>query len=130
LYQSPHSDADDNEIKLDDDGSDNSSKTNGLDSMENHLSRPGKSRLVVVGTGCVTPSLYQGGSGYALIILEELEHGHEESMIIFDCSKGLTTMLSCNCVVSFDRTKRIKSIWISHTHLDHYGGLPCLLLKL
>jgi ribonuclease BN (tRNA processing enzyme) len=128
----PPSCADDNEIELDeDDDSDNSMKANDSDIVENHMSCPGKSRLVVLGTGCATPSPYRGGSGYALIVSEEQEHGHqEESMFIVDCGEGLTAMLSRNCEAGFDWKKRIKGIWISHAHLDHYGGLPCLLRTL
>ncbi len=77
-------------------------------------------RLVVLGTGCATPSAYRGSSGYALVLPKD----DDDQIYLLDCGEGVSTMLSRNCG---DWKRRVRGIWISHSHLDHYGGLPNLL---
>jgi len=77
-------------------------------------------RLVVLGTGCATPSAYRGSSGYALVLPKD----DDDQIYLLDCGEGVSTMLSRNCG---DWKRRVRGIWISHAHLDHYGGLPTLL---
>jgi ribonuclease BN (tRNA processing enzyme) len=59
------------------------------------------------------------------------DHGCEEDggdqIYLLDCGEGVSTMLSRNCGHLNDWTRRVRGIWISHAHLDHYGGLPTLL---
>ena len=135
---------------------------NGVDDPNHHpeklntASRGHAPRLLVLGTGCATPSAYRGASGYALVlppandteptqrtsrqqycygntnISNEYQNQHREKddgdqIYLLDCGEGVSTMLSRNCGHIVDWTTKVRGIWISHAHLDHYGGLPTLL---
>ena len=138
--------SDDNEIDLEDE-TDSEKEEEVGDVSSGH-----GPRLVVLGTGCATPSAYRGSSGYALIlpsrkganqtychsINESSRNGNSglkdvhpasqgEEIYILDCGEGVSTMLSRNCGTMKDWRRQIRGIWISHAHLDHYGGLPTLL---
>jgi ribonuclease BN (tRNA processing enzyme) len=98
-------------------------------------------RLIVLGTGCATPSAYRGASAYALVVPSDddtkekpVEYGHHnhhnnhgDQIYLLDCGEGTSTMLSRNYGHINDWAQRIRGIWISHAHLDHYGGLPTIL---
>ena len=118
-------------------------------------------RLLVLGTGCATPSAYRGASGYALILPSSNQGGEfctvnqpycsggtggrfdpirrnstsrthdckkdSHEIYLLDCGEGVSTMLSRNSGHINDWVRRVRGIWISHAHLDHYGGLPTLL---
>jgi len=133
---------DENEIQLDDD-EDEIEREEGSGSLpvvsnivDDLSSVDDGPRLIVLGTGCATPSAYRGASGYALVLpaddgakkLGTYGHHHKESQIyILDCGEGVSTMLSRNCGRITDWAQRIRGIWVSHAHLDHYGGLPTML---
>eukprot|EP00980_Cylindrotheca_fusiformis_P006658 scaffold1390_cov138-Cylindrotheca_fusiformis.AAC.61 len=106
---------DENEISLDDDSDD-------LDE-EVRLCKP---QLVVLGTGCASPSAIRGASGYALIVPSEIHDDSTMEVFLLDCGEGVSTMLERTCQ-HIDWIHSIHGIWISHSHLDHYGGLPNLL---
>jgi ribonuclease BN (tRNA processing enzyme) len=117
--------------------------------------------MLVLGTGCASPSALRGASGYALVFPKKTDALHNGShtishhsqngrlradqgtaqnlnhVVLLDCGEGVTTMLSrhgggvgrdgCGDSSSMDQ---IVGIWISHAHLDHYGGLPTLIRAL
>ena len=84
--------------------------------------------LLVLGTGCASPSPRRGSSGYALF----LPNGNRHSLVgVVECGEGFVTNLSRHlpfqCTTVQEQLQSIRFIWISHAHLDHYGGLPSLL---
>ena len=97
--------------------------------------------LLVLGTGCASPSAIRGSSGYALLLpttnihcstneLSDKSYDHLLAAII-DCGEGCLTALSRHLPFATNnmnkKLKDIKLIWISHAHFDHYGGLPTLV---
>ena len=74
---------------------------------------------------------YCGNANAGLGLGRVTEHGCEQvgddQIYLLDCGEGVSTMLSRNCGHLNDWTRRVRGIWISHAHLDHYGGLPTLL---
>jgi hypothetical protein len=117
----PPSVDDENEIDLEDDQDDDDDEN---DTAEQTNAGP---QLVVLGTGCAAPSAFRGASGYALMFPNNNEEDGEIDVILLDCGEGVPTMLHRNCRHYVDWKTRLKGIWISHAHLDHYGGLPTLL---
>jgi ribonuclease BN (tRNA processing enzyme) len=113
LY-SNHASVDENEIDLDDDS----------DIVEDATtSTMQEAHLLVLGTGCASPSPHRGSSGYALFLSEELK-------VVIECGEGFVTSLRRHLPSSMniqEQLPHITTIWISHAHLDHYGGLLCLL---
>lgn len=106
---------DDNEIDLDDDCS-----------SQNEI--PPVPHLLVLGTGCASPSPQRGSSGYAVFLPST--YGALQLNIVIECGEGYTTNLKRHMPFSTtveNQLSHICIIWISHAHLDHYGGLPCLL---
>lgn len=114
-------DTDENEIDLDDEDSN--------DETDVPIPIPATSsrmpRLFVLGTGCATPSAIRGASGYALRFPCHDGKSEKSDVFILDCGEGVATMLSR--YGPHDWLDAIRGIWISHAHLDHYGGLPTLL---
>jgi len=88
--------------------------------------------LLILGTGCASPSPRRGSSGYGLF----LPHQDSQSLIgVLECGEGFLTNLARHLpTMSFqtvtDQLKQIRFIWISHAHLDHYGGLTTLLREI
>ena len=117
FYSSNHATAtvdDENEIDLDDDND------SAVDPTTPTMQEP---HLLVLGTGCASPSPHRGSSGYALFLSEELK-------VVIECGEGFVTSLGRHLPDSMnlqDQLCYITTVWISHAHLDHYGGLPCLL---
>ena len=121
----PPSADDDNEIDLeeiaDDDNGGCGTHTTAFPTVEDP-------QLIVLGTGCASPCAYRGSSGYALIFPNADTDNDDVDIFILDCGEGVTTMLSRNCSNRIPNwASRIKGIWISHAHLDHYGGLATLV---
>ena len=131
---------DENEINLDDDDDDDD------DDEEDETQRDAEGlklplqdpHLLVLGTGCASPSALRGASGYAVVFPKSsVMHPNtgipidRDQVVILDCGEGVATMLSrhggSSNSSSVDLLPIIAGIWISHTHLDHYGGLPTLL---
>jgi ribonuclease BN (tRNA processing enzyme) len=126
---------DENEIELDDDDEDddeNNETQRDAEGLKHPLQDP---HLIVLGTGCASPSALRGASGYAVVFPKSSvmypNTGipiDRDQVVILDCGEGVATMLSRHGGSrSVDLLPRIAGIWISHTHLDHYGGLPTLL---
>jgi|UPI0005819A9E ribonuclease Z len=74
--------------------------------------------LLVLGTGCASPSPFRGSSGYALLFPQNVT-------VLFEAGEGVVTQWHR---YADDRNlSSIQIIWISHAHWDHYGGLAPLL---
>jgi hypothetical protein len=99
----PVSTSDENEIDLDED--DESASEQGTTTRS-------KPHIIVLGTGCASPSAYRGASGYALY--------SEDEIYLLDCGEGTATMLTRCSTGKKDWRSQIKGIWISHSHLDQY----------
>jgi len=83
--------------------------------------------LLVLGTGCASPSPYRGASGYALI-LPPKESKNEDFAVALEAGEGFCTQWNRH---SGGRSfSTIRLIWISHAHWDHYGGLVNLLCRI
>ena len=93
---------------------DDKSKTSNLDLTKAHL--------LVLGTGCATPSPMRGSSGYALFLPTSKDS--LECMALIDCGEGTLRHLKKYGDAVF---QQIRFIWISHGHFDHYGDVPWLL---
>lgn len=130
-----HTLRDDNEIDLDDADSEYEQETGDRDNPHHPLvCQDGQPRnhLLVLGTGCATPSAYRGASGYALVmsspsVMAGIDGGtlsntqtKKTDIFLLDCGEGSTAMLSRSVRgsdLSYDWTGRIRGIWISHAHL-------------
>ncbi len=113
-------DEDENEIELDEEGSNDGSTGGTLTQSMSTLSP----HLYVLGTGCATPSAIRGASGYALSFPSN-DKAVQSKIFLLDCGEGMATMLSR--YGPDDWLRCIRGIWISHAHLDHYGGLSTVL---
>ena len=116
---------DDNEIDLEEEEEVESSQT----AMTYHP----VPHLLVLGTGCASPSPRRGSSGYALFC--PTANGVQSLLGVLDCGEGFLTNLSRHLPPkSFqtikDQLQSVRFIWISHSHLDHYGGLPSLVREI
>ena len=114
---------DDNEIELEQDE----------ESTQNTATYRPVPHLLVLGTGCASPSPRRGSSGYALFC--PTANGVQSLLGVLDCGEGFLTNLSRHLPpVSFqtihDHLQSVRFIWISHSHLDHYGGLPSLVREI
>jgi len=114
-------------------------------SVDNHSFS--KAMLLVLGTGCASPSALRGSSGYALLqptMYRENNTGTWKNDVsltaIIECGEGCLAMLNryfprkrsdediSNSFNSYLTNVRV--IWISHAHLDHYGELPLLIKEI
>jgi ribonuclease BN (tRNA processing enzyme) len=122
--------------------------------------------LLVLGTGCASPSPLRGSSAYGLFLPHVVRdtaspskangHGDGKMPTVRGLHLILTAVLECGeDVVSqlyrflpppppnvspdaqldhnawfHYQLRQICFIWISHAHLDHYGGLPTLLRRI
>ena len=136
-------DDDENEIDLEDDREEVEERSPTTMGIANPKQPQGDSsscpQLVVLGTGCASPSAIRGASGYAVIfpkqrnnatIIGATPNQHEDDdaaskILVVDAGEGITPMLSR--IQIKDWARRILGVWISHAHLDHYGGLPNLV---
>ena len=88
-------------------------------------------QLLVLGTGCASPSALRGSSGHALFLPTTINHTVDLSLaMVLECGEGFLTNLQRYCPtkqIVEKHLEQIRLIWISHAHLDHYGGLPSLL---
>ena len=98
---------DENEIDLEDE-----------DNESIDLATP-QAQLLVLGTGCASPSSLRGASGYALLLDSSAQ------TIVLEAGEGFCTQWNRHAPCSTFRS--IQVIWISHAHWDHYGGLVNLL---
>ncbi len=140
---------DSNEIDLSDDGDSVSESLDedipatkrprvgsSVDNFDEHIVDTLSPHLLVLGTGCASPAPLRGSSGYAILLPELTEKGQDLSLsVVLECGEGHLTMLGrhlpmfCNGQTKGmrDITSQIRLIWISHSHLDHYGDLPVLI---
>eukprot|EP00934_Nitzschia_sp_Nitz4_P008345 Nitzschia sp. Nitz4//scaffold65_size103378//92020//94530//NITZ4_004483-RA/size103378-exonerate_est2genome-gene-0.89-mRNA-1//1//CDS//3329556291//8335//frame0 len=79
-------------------------------------------QLLVLGTGCATPSAIRGASGYVISL-----GGTRRDLLLADAGEGISCMMSRYSAWYPTWYDHVAGIWISHSHLDHYGGLPTLL---
>lgn len=123
-------DSDENEIDLDDDENDGDDETKQQQEKEMRVF-PSVPHLVVLGTGCATPSALRGSSGYALLTPSADNPPHLGLTAILDCGEGTVTNLYRHLPPSLgplqEQIANLRFIWISHAHLDHYGGLEDLI---
>ena len=113
--------ADENEIDLDDDDDDFSVD---LEETDKAL-RCDIPHLLVLGTGSATPSPRRGSSAYALLLPSS---SALECRMILECGDGVLTSLRRHMpALGSSYLLEIRLVWISHSHLDHYGGLPSLV---
>lgn len=138
--------ADDNEIELSDEEDDSDNIDGRCLSPPsigpiNDLCRP---QIIVLGSGCASPSPTRGSSGYALLLPTFQNEGIQPSLqqdftlaVIIECGEGTLTSLQrslppisdpSNHLSSLDlRLRQVKFIWISHGHLDHYGEVSLVV---
>lgn len=105
-------DQDDNEIDIDD---------------PEESSNPAV-QLLVLGTGCASPSPHRGASGYVLFLPSVGHLQKEETAIVVEAGEGFCTQF--NRYGNGRKFASISVIWISHAHWDHYGGLVNLLQRI
>jgi ribonuclease BN (tRNA processing enzyme) len=91
--------------------------------------------LLILGTGCASPSPYRGASGYALVLPANEEHETSRAkrrlsdvVVAVDVGEGYCTQW--NRYASGRPFSSIALIWISHAHWDHFGGLVNLLIQI
>ena len=116
-------DEDENEVDLEEDASDNED-TNRDGECSTSMDPTRCPMLFVLGTGCATPSAVRGASAHALT-LPSCHGSLESEVILLDCGEGATTMMLRYGPEDWQR--RLRGVWISHAHLDHYGGLTTLI---
>jgi ribonuclease BN (tRNA processing enzyme) len=90
-------------------------------------------QLLILGTGCASPSPYRSASGYALIIPPKTSTSQgkpSKSSMIFAVEIGESFCTQFHRYGDGHSLGEIQLIWISHAHWDHYGGLVNLLLQI
>jgi len=136
---------DGNEIDLDDSDSDESQPSKKEDiKMPTHdaidVSSP---HILILGTGCATPSPLRGSSAYGILLPTVLDDGTSSLVLggILECGEGTLTSLlrhlpslhgtsnkDTSTLTSLEKhLSHVSFIWISHAHLDHYGDLPIVV---
>mmetsp|Transcript_6266 Transcript_6266/g.17525 ORF Transcript_6266/g.17525 Transcript_6266/m.17525 type:complete len:935 (+) Transcript_6266:171-2975(+) len=99
---------------------------------------PQRAHLLVLGTGCASPSPLRGSSGYGILLPtwhQKCETGSHQKLSLtglLECGEGSLTALrrhlpSPNGQSLDDWLRQIRFIWISHAHLDHYSELPLMI---
>jgi ribonuclease BN (tRNA processing enzyme) len=136
---------DENEIDLEDehndDGEGNSDDMK--NSSDNEYHDFGQERhvvkLLVLGTGCASPSAYRGASGYALLFPQMTTTVTAPSAarnnhlmypawaMVIEAGEGFVTQWHRHATMSLCK---IRFVWVSHAHWDHYGGLAPLLVAI
>jgi ribonuclease BN (tRNA processing enzyme) len=105
-------DTDDNEIDLEEDDESNSDAASGTEKTSCTV------KLLVLGTGCASPSPHRGASGFGLLL------PHDQT-VVFEVGEGFVSQWHRHA--DHRSLKTIQVIWISHAHWDHYGGIVPLL---
>ena len=103
--------------------------------------------LLVLGTGCAAPSPVRGSSGYGLMLPQQVQELQSTNLpvreallltALIECGEGTLTTLYRHLPALQQpdqdaetrmsvHLRHVKFIWISHAHLDHYGGLPAVV---
>ena len=141
---------DDNEISLDDSSSPESyndakevvESNDLIDVCELDETSP---HLLLLGTGCATPSPLRGSSSYALFMPTSTQSTDSKNSTrnnclvltaIIECGEGTLTSLSRHLLKSSisdtqltleEQLRWVQLIWISHSHLDHYGDIASVV---
>ena len=135
--------ADNNEIDLESISSENNKSDIEIPSSRGlHANYIPKPYLLVIGTGCASPSVTRGSSSYGIFLpcRDEL-HSQDDCFfrkhmlsILFDTGEGCLTHLKRYAGgTSRSDTNILRDlsiIWISHGHLDHYAGIVTILASL
>ena len=139
---------DDNEIDLDS-GSEHSHASDGTGCKEECTKEtlPQSSmdassyHILMLGTGCATPSPIRGSSAYGILAPTVL-NGNATLVLValIECGEGTLTGLlrhlpslhndnsGTNKLFSLEaQLSYVNFIWISHAHLDHYGDVPIVV---
>jgi ribonuclease BN (tRNA processing enzyme) len=120
---------------------DPSAQANAEESIKKKLSDPQSPYMLVLGTGCAAPSAMKGSSGYAIFMPTTSSTGDVPTKHRTTSSHSLYALLDCGegCLTSLIQQipeenlslshclQSLQLIWISHAHLDHYGGLPTIV---
>jgi len=89
--------------------------------QSDHISNPSAPLLTVIGTGSSTPSLSRGPSA----IFIKCPSGES---VLLDCGEGTCEKLdSLPRQTSAGWRSNLKMVFITHRHLDHYGGVFTLV---
>ena len=97
--------------------------------------------IIMLGTGCATPSPLRGSSSYGLFVPTSLNDCAALVLsALIECGEGTLTGLLRHLPASFIdhvsdssatrlevQLMHVCFIWISHSHLDHYGDLPIVV---
>ena len=147
---------DGNEISLDDDDDDddddesveecNVQKGNSCEEISEDATKvgldPSRAHLLVLGTGCASPSPLRGSSGYGILLpswqqYSDFQGGNQCLCLagLLECGEGSLSALRRYLPFSDvpnnrylnDWLRQIRFIWISHAHLDHYSELPLMI---
>jgi ribonuclease BN (tRNA processing enzyme) len=119
LEEEMSSHIDENEIDIDNDTSDVNLS---VEEHSHHAKFYNSPYILVLGTGCASPSPYRGASGYALVLpVSYNSHGIDATVVAIDTGEGFCTQW--NRYAGNVPLSAIKVIWISHAHWDHYGGM-------
>ena len=109
---------DENEIDLEEEDGEDSEPSNPDAMKEPHL--------LVLGTGCASPSAIRGACGNAIIFPSQNPQQSSMDILLVDCGEAVASMFERYADGSIQLSD-ISTIWISHAHLDHYGGIPTLM---
>jgi ribonuclease BN (tRNA processing enzyme) len=105
-----------------------------IDEEEDGYSFAPVPHLLILGTGCASPSALRGSSGCALFTPQDDDKNSLALTAIIDCGEGTLTNLHRHLPSGLapleKQLTQISFIWISHSHLDHYGGLADLILAI
>lgn len=119
---------------------------------KSHTLDPAVPHVLVLGTGCASPSPVRGSSGYALLCPSGSDgcgggtrffHSFKPRLALMglvECGEGTLMSLSRYLLSSSTGSKKerkshdlmmwlqdLRFIWISHGHLDHYSDLPVVV---
>ena len=99
--------------------------------------------ILMLGTGCATPSALRGSSSYGLFVPTSLNNKSDLVLsALIECGEGTLTGLLRHLPplsghkddANFMSPARLDVqlshvcfVWVSHSHLDHYGDLPIVV---
>ena len=103
---------------------------------------PSRAHLLILGTGCASPSPLRGSSGYGILLpswrqCSDFQDGNQCLCLagLLECGEGSLSALRRHLPFADtpkdqslnDWLRQIRFIWISHAHLDHYSELPLMI---
>ena len=117
---------DENEIDLEDEDGEDSEPGEAQGSDASNPDAMKEPHLLVLGTGCASPSAIRGACGNAIIFPSQNPQQSSMDILLVDCGEAVASMFE-RYVDGSIQLSDISTIWISHAHLDHYGGIPTLI---